>query len=375
MKKQNKNIEELTPEQAARISLALEKWSELAAQPIDRAKATALLNEICTSQGKPPTVIFAESFENMVELVKDHLEKKGLQLGNWRNSSPDILRYATDFHGAHARLALPLRSRHRLQEGLLTYSQQVAHFDSKIDAELYQLFCMELSLRLRAKISYDSHVLYLFYREPKYLFYAMLAGEKFDGLSAQKYFDLILNLPVTFFVGETVFVCEKPQISESYDTLHSTVKPAVAWYDGTGFYYLHGVRFEKNFWETLVSGQMTFHEILKIKDDDQRHQAIWCNPNAFFALEPQLIDKSESGNELYLVENTELNEIYYSAKMWFLRYDDGKLPPDSLMIEEIDPAYAEANPYADSLYEYHCEFLQIYSMTYAEEREYWLKKN
>lgn len=376
MKTHNKNIEELTPEQAAGISLALEKWAELAAQPVDRAKAIALLNEICTSKGKPPTVIFAESFENMIELVKDHLEKKGLQLDNWRNSSPDILRYATDFHGAHARLALPLRSRHRLQAGLLTYSQQVAYFDSKIDAELYQLFCMELSMRLRANISYDSHVLYLFYREPKYLFYAMLAGEKFDGLNPQKYFDLILNLPVTFFVGETVFVCEKPQISESYDTLHSTVKPAVAWHDGTGFYYLHGVRFEKNFWEKIVSGQMTFHEILKIKNDDQRHQAIWCNPNAFFALEPKLIDKSESGNELYLVENTDLNEIYYSPKMWFLRFqDDGKLPPNSLMIEEIDPAYAEANPDADSILEYHREFLQIYSVTYAEEREYWLKKN
>lgn len=372
---QDKNDEKLTPEQAARIALCLEKWKELAAQPVDREKATALLNEICTSKGEPPTVIFAESFENLVESVLAHFDKNGLQIESWRNSSPDILRYSSDFHGSHARLALPLRSRHRLQAGLLTYSQQVVHFDSKIDAELYRLFGIELSSRLKAKISYDSHVLYLFYREPKYLFYATLAGEKFDGLNPQEYFDLTLNLPVTFFVGATVFVCQKPQISASYDMLHSTVKPAVAWDDGTGFYYLHGVRFEKKFWEKVVSGRMTFYEILRIKDDNQRHQAIWCNPNAFFALNPKLIDKSECGSELYLIENTELNKICYSPKMWFLRYKDGNLPPDSLMIEEIDPAYAEANPDADAVYKYHREFLEIYSMTYAEERQYWLDKN
>lgn len=371
---QEKNTEEITPEQAARISLCLEKWADLAAQPTDREKATALLNEICTNKGEPPTVIFAESFENLVKSVKAHLDKNGLQLGNWRNSSPDILRYASNFHGSHARLALPLRSRHRLQAGLLTYKQQTEHFKSAIDSELYQLFCRELSNRLMAKISYDSHVLYLFYREPKYLFYATLGGEKFDGLNPQKYFDLILNLPITFFVGNTVFVCEKPQISVSYDTLHSTVKPAVAWDDGTGFYYLHGVSFEKSFWEKVVSGEMTFNEILKIRDNAQRHQAIWCNPDAFFALSPKLIDKSELGNELYLIENTELNELYYSPKMWFLRFQDGNLPPKSRAIEEIDPAYAEANPDADSILNYHCKFLEIYSMTYAAERQYWLRK-
>lgn len=371
---QDKTIEEITPEQAEQISLCLEKWADLMIQPIDREKATALLNEICTSKGEPPIVVFAESFENLVELVKDHLNKANLQLWGWRNSSPDMLHYSTDFHGSLARLALPLRSRHRLKAGLLTYSQQMKYFKSKIDMELSILFGVELVKQLNAKRSIDSHIEYSHLTEGKYLYYATLAGETFDGLNPQKYFDLIINLPVTFFVGKFVFVCEKPQISSSYDTLHSTIKPAVAWNDSTGFYYLHSVRFEKDLWETVVSGQITFHEILKIKDNDQRHQAIWCNPNAFFALEPKLIDKSENENELYLVENNELNEIYYSPKMWFLRYHDGRLPLKSWAIEEIDPAYAEANPFADVLLEYHQEFREIYTMTYAEERQYWLSK-
>jgi len=61
--------------------------------------------------------------------------------------------------------------------------------------------------------------------------------------------------------------------------------------------------------------------------------------------------------------------------MWFLRFhDDKKLPPNSWIIEEIDPAYAEANPDADVVRQYHSEFLEVYSMTYAEERRYWLNK-
>lgn len=366
--------EELTLEQATQIFLCLEKWAELAARPIDRGKAVALLQEICTSRGEPPTVVFAESFENLVELVLNHLDKLGLKPGGLRNAFPNVLYHSRDFHGSHARLSLPLRSRHRLKAGLLTYSQQIAHFSSKIDSELYRLFGLNLTKRLRAQNSEDSHVLYLFYREAKYLYFAMQMGETFGGLNPQKYFDLILNLPITFFAGDIIFVCEKPQISASYDLLHSTHKPAVAWNDGSGFYYLHGVKFEKDLWETIVSGRMTFHEILKIKDHEQRHQAIWCNPNAFSALDPRLIHRSESGSELYLVENTEINEIYYSPKMWFLRFIEGKPPPDSWAIEEIDPAYAEANPDADAVLKYHQEFCEIYAMTYAEERQYWLTK-
>lgn len=371
---QDKNTEQLTPEQAAQIALSLEKWKELAAKPVDREKATALLNEICTSKGEPPNVIFAESFEYLVGLVKAHLDKDNREVGRWHNSPPDILRYSSDFHGFLTQTSLALRSRHRLKAGLLTYKQHTEHFKSAIDSELYQLFGRRLSSRLLAKNSYDSHVLYLFYSQTRYLYYATLMGETFDGLSPQKYFDVLLNLPITFFVGNTVFVCEKPQVSESSDVLHSTQKAAVAWSDNTGFYYLHGVEFEKDFWKTVVSGRMTFDEILKIRDNAQRHQAIWCNPDAFFALSPKLIDRSERGNELYLVENTELNELYYSPKMWFLRFQDGNLPPKSWAIEEIDPAYAEANPDADSILNYHCEFLEIYSMTYAEERQYWLRK-
>ena len=367
--------EELTQEQADSISSSLVKWADLASRKVDRDKATALLRQICPARNEPPVAVFADSFEHLVALVKDHLETLNLEVGRWHNSAPDMLGYSLDFHGCLSRISLALRSRQRLKAGLLNYPQRIANFSSKVDSALYQRFGLELSKRLGAKISYDSHVEYLHYTEGKYLHFTTLMGETFDGLDAQRYFDILLNLPVTFFVGSTVFVCEKPRVDSRFDRLHSTVGPALGWDDGTGFHYLHGVEFDKNLWETVVSGRMTFHDILKIRDNDQRHQAIWCNPDAFFGLNPNLVDRSESGNELYRVENTELNDIYHSPQMWFLRFCDVmKLPPDSLSIEEIDPAYAETNPEADSILHYHREFLEVYSMTYAEERQYWLER-
>ena len=372
---QDKISEKITAEQAAQISFSLSKWAELSAQPIDRDKAAALLKEICAIKPQPPSVIFAESFENLVSLVKGHLDKADMQLGSWSKSAADTHGYSAVFHSFLSKISLELRSRHRLKTGLLTYLQQLAHFESKIDAELYQLFYRQLSRRPYANNGCDSHVLYLFYTGAKYLSYSALSGEKFDGVNPEVYFDVLLNLPITFFVGSAIFACEKPQVSASYGRLHSAVKPAVAWNDGTGFYYLHGVEFEKDFWNAVVSGRMSFSEILKIKNKEQRHQAIWCNPNAFLSLAPQLIDQSEPGSELYLVESSELNEIYNAPKMWFLRFHEGgKFPPDSWIIEEIDPAFAEANPDAEVVRQYHCEFLEVYAMTYAEERQSWLQK-
>ena len=372
---ENRLTEELTPEQMAAVSSSLVEWANLARQPVDRDKATGLLREICAARDEPPIAVFADSFEHLVTLVNEHLESRHLEVDRWRNSAPDLLRYSSDFHGCLSRISLALRSRQRLKAGLLNYHQRIANFTSKVDSALYQRFGVELSRRLRAKISYDSHVEYLHYAEAKYLYFARLMGERFDGLDAQMYFDCLLNLSVTFFVGRYVFVCEKPRVFSRFDRLHSTVGPALGWDDGTGFHYLHGVEFETSLWETVVSGRMTFHDILKIRDKEQRHQALWCNPDAFLALGPRLVNRSESGNELYRVENTELNEIYHSPQMWFLRfYDVTNLPPDSCAIEEIDPAYAEANPEADSILHYHREFLEVYSMTYAEERQYWLER-
>ena len=76
------------------------------------------------------------------------------------------------------------------------------------------------------------------------------------------------------FIGNVVFVCEKPVSSWQNGILHSDNSPAIKWKDGTGLYFLNGVSFDKELFEKVTSRKMPFEEILAIKDIDQRKQAM-----------------------------------------------------------------------------------------------------
>ena len=79
-------------------------------------------------------------------------------------------------------------------------------------------------------------------------------------------------------MGDVLFVCEKPVCQWSNALLHSEVKPAIGWKDGTGIYFLNGVKFDEELWRRVVSFKenknMPFEEILAIPDIDQRIQAM-----------------------------------------------------------------------------------------------------
>ena len=70
---------------------------------------------------------------------------------------------------------------------------------------------------------------------------------------------------------------------------------------------------------------------------------------------PKLIHKSERGNELYLIENSEVNKLYDAPKVWLLGFiDPSKQAPNNKFYEECDPAVCEKNPDADFLNSLHC---------------------
>jgi hypothetical protein len=56
--------------------------------------------------------------------------------------------------------------------------------------------------------------------------------------------------------------------------LHNTRGMALSYPDGWGIYALNGVRFNEELFEKIVSRKMTFEEVLKIEDIDQRKQAM-----------------------------------------------------------------------------------------------------
>jgi hypothetical protein len=115
-----------------------------------------------------------------------------------------------------------------------------------------------------------------------------------------------------------VMVCARPVFigRDTNGRLHSEERKAIEYPDGWGLFMLHGVRFEEELWKKVVSGQMSFKEIMAIVDIDQRWVAFKYNPEALRQEKAKLLDKSERGNELYLIE-----DFFPSApKAYFLRY-------------------------------------------------------
>lgn len=70
---------------------------------------------------------------------------------------------------------------------------------------------------------------------------------------------------------------------------------------------------------------------------------------------PKLIHKSERGNELYLIEGSEVNKFYDAPKVYLLGFlDPSKEAPNNKMFEEVSPEDAEKNPDADAINALHC---------------------
>ncbi len=159
--------------------------------------------------------------------------------------------------------------------------------------------------------------------------------------------------------SEFVMVCARPiRISrDEAGRLHSDSNKAIEYPDGYGLYMLHGVKFEKELWEQVASGKMSFSDILKIENTEQRLQAMRHNPNALMQEKPKLLAKSERGNELYLIEGSEVNKFYNAPKVYLLGFvDPSKESPNNVLYEEVSPEVAESNLNdPDSVNAFHCK--------------------
>ena len=142
-----------------------------------------------------------------------------------------------------------------------------------------------------------------------------------------------------------VMVCERPKAIRRNDDgqLHSDQKMAIEYPDGWGLYALDGVVLPEDMWLKIISKEMSFSEIMKIEIADQRMVALKYNPEAIIQENAKLIHKDNRNNELYLIENSEINEITKFPKMYFLKM---LCPTGRTFIEGVDPAFAEKHPNA-----------------------------
>lgn len=147
-------------------------------------------------------------------------------------------------------------------------------------------------------------------------------------------------------LDDTLYLVPNPIVRLNNDTppqYHSDQLPAISWKNGEELYYLDGVNFPKELWEKVVAKQMTLSEIMKIEISDQRTVALKYNPEAIIKENAKLVHKDDRNNELYLVENSEINKFTNFPKMYFLKMI---CPTGRVFIEGVEPKFAEKHPNA-----------------------------
>jgi hypothetical protein len=166
---------------------------------------------------------------------------------------------------------------------------------------------------------------------------------KFDTEKLSRMEEILMSIPFIITFDGILIVIENPICRWENGMLHSDKKPAIEWKDNTGIYFLDGVKFEQDVWKRVISKEMSLSEIMKIEISDQRTITLKYNPEAIIKENAKLIDKDYRNNELYLVENAEINKITNFPKMYFLKM---KCPTGRIFIEGVDPKFAEKHPTA-----------------------------
>lgn len=285
-------IATISDEQVAQIPQYIDKWVKAASLPTDRAKAVELCAKLFPSK---PTVIFGESTQNAIDLAV----------------------FICELCKAQA-------------------SQLGSQLDSQLDSQ---------------QVSRDYYVSFYLYPWAAYYNFASMIGVEFDKAALDFYSELLLQIPIMVFLGNIVIVCEKPKIFWQNRLLHNECDRAIQWGDGTGMYFLDGVKLEKEIHRRIIAKDMSLAEVLKIENADEQAVALKYNPDAIIKDGAKLIDKSDRGNELYLVKNSFFNDLVGYPKAYFVKM---RCPTGRTFIEGVDPEFAISHPKADECQAWLC---------------------
>lgn len=125
--------------------------------------------------------------------------------------------------------------------------------------------------------------------------------------------------------------------------LNSLEGPAVDWSGGMKFYFINGVKFDKKLWEKVTNNELKAKQILKLENIEQRMIALKVRgaDKLLDELKAILLDKSEKGNELYLLKDI------FSQNAYFLKYTDPST--GRVYVSGIDPEVGKNNDADESM--------------------------
>ena len=150
----------------------------------------------------------------------------------------------------------------------------------------------------------------------------------------KKYRDFIKSgVYDTILFNNFAIGCRRPNYisRDELNRMHSEERSAISWRDGFELYYLWGVNFTKELWQKVVRKELSFKQILAIGNIEQRMCTlkILGTEELLENADAKLLDKSERGNELYLVEDI------FNQPAYFLKY---KCPStDRIYVKGVDP--------------------------------------
>ena len=97
---------------------------------------------------------------------------------------------------------------------------------------------------------------------------------KFIAIESKLLKALESGLMALFPMQDKLILVPMPKLRVQNGVLHSELYPAVEWRNGTSFYFLFGVRFEKELWKKITSGSITAGEIFRIENAEQKSVAM-----------------------------------------------------------------------------------------------------
>jgi len=269
-------ITKLTPEQEAQIPVFIQKWVDKASEPIDRKKLPSVVKRLF---GEDKVVVVGESLQNTIDLIKVATAGKPMkrqlrsQLRSQLDSQLGSQLRSQLYSQLDSQLGSQLRSQLYSQLGSQLYSQLGSQLDSQLDSQLRSQLYSQLDSQLYSQLDFYIGLWWATWNG--WYDYGKYIGVQFDEEKLQLFNDYQDTMPIAIFVGNVIFVVEKPTVSWSNTgMLHDPKLAAIRWKDGTGFYYLNSVSFNKELFDNVTSGTMPFEDILKIADVDQRTQAM-----------------------------------------------------------------------------------------------------
>lgn len=334
-------ITSLTPEQEAKIPEYIAKGLAVVQGKTNRKKAEIAIADLYAQIGKEkPIIIWAESPLGMAVMQTLCKNSNLSQLGQLDIQLRNQL---------HSQLHNQLRTQLDNQLRTQLHSQLYTQLGNQLGNQLSNQLSNQLYTQLHSQLDKEKLVEYrwqIFWWNvwSIYYQYAQYVGVKFNKTKLKSFVNLVENVHCIAPYDGICFVSDKPtKIRWDREMLHHDSLPVVEYKDGYSLYSLDATTFEKELFKKVISKTMSFTNIMKIKNADQRAVALKYNPEAIINEGAILVDSDNRNNELYLVEGKEINKLTDHPKMWYLKM---KCPTGRVFIEAVPPDFANKYPSA-----------------------------